>query len=66
MIYGDMHDRREVCSIRKTKRAYGIVYPMMLKGDLVSCRLQYGNMEMGYGEKGQSNFKTNRGRNFCI
>jgi hypothetical protein len=24
------------------------------------------NMEMGYGEKGQSNFKTNRGRNFCI
>ena len=43
MIYGDMHDRREVCSIRKTKRAYGIVYPMMLKGDLVSCRLQYGD-----------------------
>ncbi len=45
-IYGDMHDRREVCSIRKTKRAYGIVYPMMLKGDLVSCRLQYGDEAM--------------------
>ena len=38
-IYGDMHDRREVCSIRKTKRAYGIVYQMMLRGDLLSCRL---------------------------
>ena len=34
----------------------------MLKGDLVSCRLQYGDEAMV--KKGQSNFKTNRSRNF--
>ncbi len=33
---------------------------MMLKGDLVSCRLQYGDEAMV--KKGQSNFKTNRSR----
>ena len=63
MIYGDMHGRCEVCSIRKIKRTYGIISSLMKK---VTWSVADFNMEMGYGEKGQSNFKTNRGRNFCI